>query len=141
MQVQASKVIAALTEPEVDAMVEVMLLAAFADGSIGQAESAIIKQSLLAADELWINHVDLETRMERAKQRMDETSREERLLKLRTMLPWPEQRVVAIKLATRIVAADGVIDSSERELILQAAEALGVRGDIAAELDALAKSH
>jgi len=137
MDAQASKVISALTEPEVDAMVEVMLLAAFADGSIAQAESAVIKQSLLAADELWINHVELETRIASAKRRIDESSRDQRLLKLRTMLPWPEQRSVALKLAIRIVAADGILTDSERTLILQAADALGIRNDLAVELDGL----
>jgi uncharacterized tellurite resistance protein B-like protein len=134
MEAQASKVLAALTDPEIDAMIEVMLLAAFADGSIDQAESAVIKQSLLVVDDLWLNHIDLEDRMARAKRRIDEESRDARLSKLRTMLPWPEQRLVALKLAIRIAEADGVVHSGEREVILQAAEALGVRSDVASEL-------
>lgn len=114
-------------------MVEILLLAALADGSLAQAESAVIKRALLSVDELWLNHIDLENRMVEARLRIDAESREARLSKLRTMLPWPEQRALALKLAIQIVEADGVVQSSERELIMEAAQALGVQGDIAAK--------
>ncbi len=134
MEANVAEVLAALTDQEIDAMVEVMLLAAFADGSLDEAEAAVIKRSLLGVDAPWLNHIDLEDRMARAKRRIDEEERQTRLSKLRTMLPWPEQRFVAVKLSIRIVEADGLIQSSERELILQAAEALGVRDDVVSEL-------
>jgi len=133
MEKRASDILAGLTEPETDALVEVLLLAALADGSLAQAESAVIKRALLSVDELWLNHIDLEKRMAKARVRIEAESQEARLTKLRTMLPWPEQRALALKLAIQIVEADGVVQSSERQLIMEAAQALGVRGDIAAK--------
>lgn len=133
MEKRASDILAGLTERETDAMVEILLLAALADGSLAQAESAVIKRALLSVDELWLNHIDLENRMVAARLRIDAESREARLATLRTMLPWPEQRALALKLAIQIVEADGVVQSSERELIMEAAQALGVQGDIAAK--------
>src|SRR5512145_2496732 len=99
MAPRTSETLAGMTDSETDAMVEVMLLAAFADGTIDEVEISVIKRSLLAVDELWLNPVDLEKRMDRAKQRIAGESRSARLEKLRTMLPWSEQRLVALKLA------------------------------------------
>jgi uncharacterized tellurite resistance protein B-like protein len=134
MQARTSDILAGLTDREIDAMVELMLLAAFADGSLDQAESAVIKRSLLGVEALWLSHTDLEERMAKAKDRIKEEGREVRLSRLRTLLAWPEQRLVALQLAIRIVEADGVVQGSERELLLQAAEALGVRDDVASRL-------
>lgn len=134
MEATVSRVFATLTDLEIDALVEVMLLAACADGVAANAETTVLKRSLHSVDEFWLNHVDLEERMANAKRRIESESRESRLLKLRTMLPWPEQRLLALKLAIRISAADGQIKPVERELILQAAEALGVEVELAAEL-------
>ncbi|HMA97273.1 MAG TPA: TerB family tellurite resistance protein [Polyangiaceae bacterium] len=133
MEKRPADILAGLTEPETDALVEILLLAALADGALAQAESAVIKRALLSVDELWLNHIDLEKRMTKARARIEAETAEARLTKLRTMLPWPEQRALALKLAIQIVEADGVVQSSERELIMQAAQALGVQGDIAAK--------
>jgi uncharacterized tellurite resistance protein B-like protein len=134
MDTRAVEVLSSLTDPEIDAMVEVMLLAACADGTIDYAEVAVLKRSLRAVDEHWLSHVDLDERIESAKRRVEAETREARLAKLRTMLPWPEQRLLALQLATRIVTSDGVVQEKERELILEAADALGVRSELAAKV-------
>lgn len=132
MEARTSEILSGLTDSETDAMIEVLLLAAFADGTLDEAETSTIKRALLTVDEFWLSPVDLERRMDEAKRRIEVESRETRLSTLRGMLPWPEQRVLALKLAIRVVAADGIVQGGERELILQAAEALGVRGEIVA---------
>lgn len=134
MDNKAAELLESLTDPEIDALVEIMLLAACSDGSLDYVEVSVLKQSMRRVDEHWLSHVDLNERIERAKGRIAEESREIRLAKLRTMLPWPEQRLLALKLAARIVTADGQVQPSERELMLQAAEALGVRSELAKEL-------
>ena len=134
MDNKAAELLESLTDPEIDALVEIMLLAACSDGSLDYVEVSVLKQSMRRVDEHWLSHVDLNERIERAKVRIAEESREIRLAKLRTMLPWPEQRLLALKLAARIVTADGQVQPSERELMLQAAEALGVRSELAKEL-------
>jgi uncharacterized tellurite resistance protein B-like protein len=130
MDAQAANLLDALTDPEIDALVEVMLLAACADGVLDYAEVSELKRNLRRIDENWFSQVDLDERIERAKVRIAAESRDARLAKLRTMLPWPEQRAFALKLAARIVKADGQILAQERDLITQAAEALGVRDEI-----------
>jgi uncharacterized tellurite resistance protein B-like protein len=134
MEATVSRVFDTLTDQEIDAMVEVMLLAACADGAPVNAEMAALKKSLQRVDEFWLKHVDLDQRMANARIRLDSESREDRLLKLRTMLPWPEQRLLALKLAIRISVADGQLQPVERAVILQTAEALGVGAELAAEL-------
>jgi uncharacterized tellurite resistance protein B-like protein len=134
MDNKAAELLESLTDPEIDALVEIMLLAACSDGSLDYVEVSVLKKSMRRVDEHWLSHVDLNERIERAKVRIAEESRENRLAKLRTMLPWPEQRLLALKLAARIVTADGQVQPSERELMLQAAEALGVRSELAKEL-------
>jgi uncharacterized tellurite resistance protein B-like protein len=126
MEALATDLLDTLTDPEIDALVEIMLLAAYVDGAISQAESATLKRSLRAVDEHWLSHIDLVSRIDQAKQRILAESRAARLAKLRTMLPWPEQRVLALQLALRIVHADGDVAQSEHDLILETAEALGV---------------
>lgn len=122
--------LANLGESEIDAMVEVMLLAAFADGTLDQSEVSFVKRTLLTVEDLWFSADSLDDRMAKAKSRIESEPRETRLEKLRTQLPWPEQRLSALKLAVRVVAADGIIHESERALISAAAEALGVREDL-----------
>jgi len=134
MEPLSTQILATLSETEIDAIVEVMLLAAFSDGTLAQAEASVIKRTLLAGDQVWFASVNFEDRMAQAKERIEAESRDARLATLRTMLPWPEQRFFALKLAVRVVAADGVIEPSERELIVAAAEALGVSAEIAAAL-------
>lgn len=130
MDPKAVAILDALTDPEVDALVEIMLIAACADGTLDYAEVSELKRSLRRINENWLSQIDLEERIERAKVRIAAENRDTRLAKLRTMLPWPEQRAFALKLAARIAKADGQILAQERDLITQAAETLGVRSEI-----------
>jgi uncharacterized tellurite resistance protein B-like protein len=134
MDTKAAELLESLTDPEIDALVEIMLLAACSDGSLDYVEVSLLKQTMRRVDEHWLSHVDLNERIERAKLRIAAESRDIRLEKLRTMLPWPEQRLLALKLAAKIVTADGQVKPGERELMLQAAEALGVRSELAKDL-------
>jgi uncharacterized tellurite resistance protein B-like protein len=134
MEALATDLLTTLADGEIDALIEIMLLAAYADGSLDYAEIATLKKSLRSVDETWLSHIDLEKRITDAKRRIDTETREIRLAKLRPLLPWPEQRLLALKLAIRIVAADGIVHPSERELVLQVAESLGIRDELAADL-------
>jgi tellurite resistance protein len=134
MEVRASGVFGTMAPQEIDAMLEVMLLAACADGSLDYAELTSLKKNLRALDEDWLSHIDLEDRIADAKQRIFGEPRESRLAKLRTMLPWPEQRLLALKLAIQVARTDGTLGPTERKLVLEAAEALGIQGQLLEEL-------
>ncbi len=59
-----------LTNEQIDSLVELMLLAASADGELSIEEIDQLKQCLLEADELWLTSIDLEKRISHAQQRI-----------------------------------------------------------------------
>lgn len=123
-----------LTDPQIDAMVEIMLLAASADGSLDYAEVAQLKKSLLQINDLWLSHVDLDAKIQAAHQRIEGQDRASRLVSLRKTLETPAHRIAALELAVKVMASDGIIRTSERELLLDAATTLGIEGEIAADI-------
>jgi tellurite resistance protein len=129
-----SDLLTKLTDPQIDAMVEAMLLAASADGELDQAELSQLRKCLLSVDDLWLSHIDLEERIESAKARIAGHDRTERLLALKETLEKPEQRIAALELAALVIASDGILRTSERDLMLEAAESLGVDSDVAADI-------
>ncbi len=129
-----SDLLTKLTDPQVDAMVEAMLLAASADGELDQAELSQLRKCLLEVDDLWLSHIDLDHRIDLAKTRIAGHERAERLAALKGILQKPEQRVAALELAALVIAADGLLRTSERDLMLEAAEVLGVESSLAADI-------
>lgn len=134
MLANSAQVLANLTDPQIDAMVEIMLLAASADGSLDDSEIAELRKSLLEVDDLWLSHVDLDARIAAAKKRLIGQDRTEHLATIQATLPNLEQRVLALNLVVKIVAADGVLRTTEFDLLLEAANALGVDGATVADL-------
>ena len=72
--------------------------------------------------------------LDRAKADLAQSGREARLLAVKERLPDAGARKVALSLAIEVTAADGIIRTSERELILETAEALDIDRDQAADL-------
>ncbi|WP_437736926.1 TerB family tellurite resistance protein [Sorangium sp. So ce1335] len=108
------------------AMVEIMFLAAYADGSINEAERAELAAhaTAMSAGRVGADFVEsLITVIERS---VREEGRRGRFEALRAQLPDVRMREAAIELAVRLVAADGVIHESEHALLVEAAEALEV---------------
>ncbi|HXK18738.1 MAG TPA: TerB family tellurite resistance protein, partial [Polyangiaceae bacterium] len=81
-----------------------------------------------------LNKAALEGLLDKAKKDLDASSREARLSAVKERLPEPGARKVALSLAIQVTAADGIIRTSERELILETAEALEIDRDEAADL-------
>jgi uncharacterized tellurite resistance protein B-like protein len=76
----------------------------------------------------------LESLLVKAKQELDASSRDDRLSAVKARLPDAGARKVALSLAIQVTAADGIIRTSERELIMDTAEALEIDRDEAADL-------
>jgi tellurite resistance protein len=76
----------------------------------------------------------LEAVLGRAQARLDAEGRDARLSAVKQRLPDDTTRRLALSLAIQITAADGVIRTSERELIFDTAKALDIDGDAAADL-------
>lgn len=123
-----------LGDEKVEALVEMMFLAASADGELGQEERELFLKNAENLTSRLITGDKLEALLTRAKKQLDESGREARLAAVKERLPDLTARKLALSLAIQVTAADGVVRTSERELIMETADALGIDGDTAADM-------
>jgi len=124
----------ALGDSKLDALLEVMLLAASADGDFSEVEQAHFVKSVESLTDGRIAAARLEALVKEASAALERDGREARLASVKARLPEANARRVALSLAIQVTAADGIIRTSERELILETAEALEIDRDEAANL-------
>jgi len=124
----------ALGDAKLEALVEVMLLAASADGDFSEVERSHFLKSVESLTDGRIAGARLETLITEANVALERDGREARLASVKARLPEANARRVALSLAIQVTAADGIIRTSERELILETAEALEIDRDDAANL-------
>ncbi len=124
----------ALGEAKLDALVEVMFLAASADGEFSVVERAHFLKSVESLTTGRIPTARLGELVKEAAEALESEGREARLASVKARLPDAASRKVALLLAIQVTAADGIIRTSERELILEAAEALEIDRDDAADM-------
>jgi tellurite resistance protein len=124
----------ALGEAKLEALVEVMFLAASADGDFSEVERAHFLKSVESLTDGRLAPARLETLVSEASRALERDGREARLASVKARLPEANARRVALSLAIQVTAADGIIRTSERELILETAEALEIDRDEAANL-------
>jgi uncharacterized tellurite resistance protein B-like protein len=123
-----------LEAPALEAVVELMFLAAFADGDFGDEERVHFLASVESLTDRTLSGARLDRVVARISAALTEEGRPARLASVKTRLPDPGARKAALALAIQVTAADGIIRTSERELILEAAEALDVPRDDAADM-------
>jgi uncharacterized tellurite resistance protein B-like protein len=121
-------------EPKLSAIIEVMFLAAYADGDFGEEERVHFFRSIESLTDRHVSGDTLEQLVERISKAVEAEGRAARLASVKERLTDPGSRKAALGLAIQITAADGIIRTSERELILEAAEALDIDRDEAADL-------
>ncbi len=124
----------ALGDTKLEALVEVMFLAAAADGDFSDVEREHFVKSVESLTDGRLGHARLETLVSEATSALERDGREARLASVKARLPDAGARRVALSLAIQVMAADGIIRTSERELILETAEALEIDRDDAANL-------
>src|SRR5664279_1262234 len=134
MLVCTAELLAQLNNDQIDALVELMLLAASADGELSIEEIDQLQKCLLEVDELWMTHIDLERRLREAHNRISGNERAQRLTTVKSTLSSINFRKAGLELAIRVMASDGIVRTSERELILETAEALDVDREVAADM-------
>jgi uncharacterized membrane protein YebE (DUF533 family) len=127
-------VVQGLSNAKLDALVEMMFLAASADGDFSERERAHFLESVESLTDGRLAKPTLSALLDQAKADLDASGREARLQAVKERLPDAGARKVALSLAIQVTVADGVIRTSERELIMQAAEALQIDRDEAADL-------
>ena len=123
-----------LPSAKLDALVEMMFLAASADGEFSDVERRHFLHSIESLTDGRLKGAPLEALLDRAKNDLAASGREARLQAVKERLPDHGARKVALSLAIEVTAADGIIRTSERELILETAEALEIPPDEAADL-------
>lgn len=121
-------------EPSIEALVELMLLAAHADGELSDEEQKGFAASVESLTERRLSAAALDTLVARCLGAVETEGREARLASVKARLADRAARKVALSLAVRLMAADGIIRTTERELILEAADALDLGRDEVADL-------
>ena len=129
-----ASVVQGLSNAKLEALVEMMFLAASADGDFSDVERKHFVQSVESLTDGRLAKAALEGLLDRAKTDLEASGREARLSAVKERLPDPGARKVALSLAIQVTAADGIIRTSERELIMETAEALEIDRDEAADL-------
>jgi uncharacterized membrane protein YebE (DUF533 family) len=123
-----------LLDPKLLALVEMMVLAAGADGDFGDDERAKVATSLMNLTSARFEGDELDEMIRSVALRGKSMPRHERLEALRGVLGAPGACKVALELALGVMLADGVIRTSEREMIAEMADGLGIDGEAAADL-------
>jgi uncharacterized tellurite resistance protein B-like protein len=129
-----ASVVQGLSNAKLDALVEMMFLAASADGEFSDVERQHFLRSIEALTDGRLAGAALDALLTRAKSDLDASDRKARLKAVKERLPDAGARKVALSLAIEVTASDGVIRTSERELILETAEALEIDREQAANL-------
>jgi uncharacterized tellurite resistance protein B-like protein len=126
--------ITGLGEEKLFALVEMMFLAASADGEFSGSERKYFVEGIESLTDGRLGGAKLEELLSRAKKDLAADGREARLKEVKARLPDARARKVALALAIQVTAADGLIRTSERELILETAEMLEIDRDEAANM-------
>lgn len=126
--------LARFDDPKLEALVEMMVLAASADGEFAPEERARLEQSVLNLTSKRFSDERSRVLLRELEGRLEREGRQARLAAVRDALGDVHVRKVALELAVGVMAADGVLRTSERELILETAEALDLDRDFAADL-------
>jgi uncharacterized tellurite resistance protein B-like protein len=124
----------ALGNAKLEALVEVMLLAASADGDFSDVERTHFLNSVESLTDGHIAPERLDALVSEASAALETEGREARLNSVKARLPDAGSRRVALSLAIQVTLSDGIIRTSERELILETAEALEIGREEAANL-------
>lgn len=115
-----------------EAVIELMYLAANADDEFSDEERAHFKTSVESLTDRKVD--DLDALLAKIAEAYETEGRNARLAAVKARLPEPKVRETALAMAIRLMAVDGVVRTAERELILEAAEALEIDTDRAADM-------
>lgn len=109
-----------------------MFLAAFADGEFNEEERKHFVGSVESLTDRRLAKDALEAMTAKMQRSLESDGRDKRLAAVNGRLDDAHSKKIAFALAIQVVAADGIVRTSERELLFDLAEGLGLdRGDAA----------
>ena len=121
-------------EPKLEALIETMFLAAFADGDFGEEERKQLIGSVQSLTDRTMSTKTTDALLTRIHAALEASGRAARLASVKERLETHGERKAALALSIRVVATEGTVSTSERELILDLADALEIDRDEAADL-------
>ena len=129
-----ARAVQGLSDAKLDALVEMMFLAASADGDFSDVERQHFLRSVESLTSGRLAKSALDELLARAQRDLEASGRDARLSAVKERLPDSGARKVALSLAIQVTAADGIIRTSERELIMATADKLEIERGEAADL-------
>jgi uncharacterized tellurite resistance protein B-like protein len=121
-----------MADPREEALLELMFLAVHADGEFGDEERNAFAQAV--RDRGGPSGAAFKASMDRIEKDVASQGRDKRIAALAGSFADAKAKEDALTAVIQMVAADGVVRTSERELILEVAEGLGIDNDRAADL-------
>lgn len=121
-------------EPKLHALIEVMFLAAYSDGEFSEEERKHFERSVQSLTDKRLTDEKLDALIAAMQADFQASGRDARLRLLKQSLPDAGSRKVALSLAIQVMAADGILRTAERELIIEVADLLEIDHDVAANL-------
>ena len=120
--------------PKLEAVVELMFLAAYADGIVVVEEREVFKEHVATASHGHLSGPTIEAMLVHIGRSLEAEGREQRLAQIRDRLDSPKLRRAALSVAIRVMRADNVVNPSESAFLLRAAAALEIPSEEALEL-------
>jgi uncharacterized tellurite resistance protein B-like protein len=118
--------------PKLEAVVELMFLAAYADGHVSDVERQVFKDHIEASSRGQLQPKTIDNMLSFIERSLEHEGRENRLDAIRKRIP-DRMRVPALDLAIRVMRADEVVHPSESGFLLRAAQALAIEPSAALE--------
>ena len=134
MTASARTVVTDLDAGTLEALIEVMYLAAFADGEFNEAEKEHFRETVDSLTEGRVSGARFHELVARFRRELDLSDRSVRLEAVKKKLTTEPVRRAAFKEAIRMAAADHIIRTSERDLFLELADVLGIERADAADM-------
>lgn len=123
-----------LDEPKLEALIEIMYLAAYADGSFAPEERAHFSRSVQSLTDRKVTSEMLEQIVQRLDAARKAAGTAALIAGARATLGSPAACRVALSLAVGVIVADGKVTDSERTMLFDIGGALGVERSVTEEL-------
>ena len=123
-----------LDEPKLEALIEIMYLAAYADGSFAPEERAHFARSVQSLTDRKVTPEMLEQIMRRLDAARKATGTAALIVGARATLGSPSACRVGLSLAIGVIMADGKVTDAERAMLYEIGTALGVERSVTESL-------
>lgn len=116
----------AFEEPRLHALVELLYLAAMADGELGREELSFFRRRVQSMTDERLGEAEIEKLLLRVDEHLRSAGRASLLASFGERIGPPQLRQSALKMAIDMMMADRVMAPSERELVFELADALQI---------------